>query len=80
MIEQYSLLDGKYIFRLDTDTHTLVCLRYGEPWREFVGDKAIHALFDEVLRLRKEDQHKETLSVRAAAIVAMQTLKEALDK
>lgn len=42
-VEKLSLEDGKYTFRMDN--HSLYCDCYGEPWREFVGDKAISALF-----------------------------------
>lgn len=39
-------------------THAyLVCERYGEPWRNFIGDKAIRALYDFALeqeRLRMQ--------------------------
>jgi len=38
------LCEGKYIFC--EEESILKCLRYGEPWREFVGDKAVSALFD----------------------------------
>lgn len=37
------LCDGKYEFKMDGPR--LVCLRHGEPWREFVGDNAILSLF-----------------------------------
>lgn len=41
---EVNLCDGKYKFKEEDDG--LICLRYGEPWREFIGDKAVHALFD----------------------------------
>ncbi len=37
------LSDGKYEFKMQGDT--LVCLRYGEEWRDFIGDNAVLALF-----------------------------------
>ncbi len=47
------LENGKYEFKLD-DQGRLVCLRYGEPWREdFVGDNAVMALYLECERLRR---------------------------
>lgn len=36
--------DGKYEFFVESGI--LKCLRYGKEWREFTGDKAVHALFD----------------------------------
>ncbi len=38
------LENGKYTFQVDK-SGTLVCLRHGKPWREFVGDKAALALY-----------------------------------
>ena len=38
------LSDGKYEFY--EHNHIVRCDRYGERWREFIGDKAIRALFD----------------------------------
>ncbi len=49
-----SLSEGKYKF---TETeYVLICLRYGEPWREFVGDKAVGALYNHDLALRTENK------------------------
>jgi hypothetical protein len=45
--------DGKYEFYIPYGQGSLRCKRYGEQWREFVGDKAVRSLFDEVLRLRE---------------------------
>ena len=39
-----TLSDGKYEFY--EHNHIVRCDRYGERWREFIGDKAIRALFD----------------------------------
>lgn len=43
MTETITLCDGKYTFVWDGTR--LVCLRHGEPWRDFVGDNAVLALF-----------------------------------
>ena len=40
--------DGKYRFYMIDDI--LHCNRYGEPWRNFVGDHVIHLLFEECLK------------------------------
>jgi hypothetical protein len=37
--QSVKLDDGKYEFYLN-DAGRLLCERYGEPWREFVGDKS----------------------------------------
>lgn len=47
--------DGKYRFHMDEGT--LQCERYGEPWRDFLGDHAVALLFQECIRL--EDQLRE---------------------
>lgn len=43
------LSGGKYEFKTVPAEvgggEVLVCLRYGEPWRDFVGDNAILALY-----------------------------------
>lgn len=38
--------DGEYDFYIDKITHSLMCKRYDKYWREFLGDKAIIALFN----------------------------------
>lgn len=43
-------LDNKYLFH--EENHSLKCKRYGEPWREFVGDKAVGRLYGFALELR----------------------------
>lgn len=50
-MDKVVLEDGKYLFALSEDGR-LYCERYSEPWRSFLGDKAVHALFQEVLTLR----------------------------
>lgn len=52
MNDKVTLCDGKYTFRMEDSR--LVCDRYDDKeWREFVGDNAVYALFEEVVRLRK---------------------------
>jgi hypothetical protein len=50
MIEIIILEDGKYKFEKHEDG-SLICKRYGENWREFIGDNAVHALFDYAFKL-----------------------------
>lgn len=45
------LESGKYTFRQDAEGR-LYADRYDEAWREFVGDKAISALFDYAVELQ----------------------------
>ena len=53
--------DGKYKFQ-ETEEGPLICLRYNFPWRVFLGDKAVHALFDKCLDLQEEvNRLKETV-------------------
>lgn len=47
------LSDGKYEFKLDT-RGVLVCLRHGQPWRDFVGDNAVLALYQRTLLLEEK--------------------------
>ena len=54
MSDKIILYDGKYTF-IKGD-HILICLRYGEPWREFTGDNAVHALFDKCMDLIKGEE------------------------
>lgn len=49
------LADGKYEIGRDTE-HRIVALRYGEPWRNCVGDNLMAALFDYACDL--EDAHR----------------------
>lgn len=46
-----NLQNEKYTF-IKNDQGLLTCNRYGEPWREFLGDKAVAALFDYAIALR----------------------------
>lgn len=38
------LCEGKYEFY--KENHSVHCKRYGEVWRDFIGDGAVLALFD----------------------------------
>ena len=40
------LVEGKYTFSQNEDGTGLRCSRYGEPWREFLGDKAVGSLYN----------------------------------
>ena len=53
-MEEIILDDGKY--RFYEKHYILYCDRYGKPWREFIGDKAVWALFDKCLELLEEDK------------------------
>jgi len=58
--ESLVLCDGKYKFyRING---TLVCDRLGDQWREFVGDKAISALFDADLSARSANVDTEAVA------------------
>ncbi len=48
------LEDGKYRFYVHLDDSTLLCDRHGETWRDFIGDKAVSALFTRCLDLQME--------------------------
>ncbi len=49
-IESIILCEGKYAI-LRKDNGSLEALRYGEPWRDLVGDNLVSALFDRVIEL-----------------------------
>jgi len=66
--------NGKYTFAKD-QRGMLTCDRYGEAWREFLGDHAVTALFDEVERLRAELAEAKRLKD-----VAMRTFSDEADK
>lgn len=63
-----TLCDGKYEFY--RDAAGLLCKRHGEPWRDFLGDKAISALFEYALEMRQKSYSDEYLdqSQRQAAM------------
>ncbi len=46
--------DGKYTVIYDFRTGQSECLRYGQPWRQLVGDKMVLAMFDRVVELQAE--------------------------
>lgn len=54
------IYDGKYEFYED-ERGTLMCKRHGEPWREFVGDKAVHGLFSHARDLEEKIAKLEAL-------------------
>lgn len=47
--------DGKYTVIYDFSTGQSECLRYGQPWRQLVGDKMVLAMFDRVVELQAEN-------------------------
>ena len=49
-----TICEGKYEFYMQNDS--LYCRRYGEEWRQFVGDNAVRALFDLALELQTENE------------------------
>jgi len=53
-MDEIILEDGKYRFFMEDCI--LYCYRYGEPWREFCGDKAVNCLFDKCLEALKEKE------------------------
>lgn len=53
-MKNINLCDNKYIFYTDEDG-SLYCKRNGEDWRDFIGDKAVSALFDECFRLKQNE-------------------------
>ena len=66
-----NLCDGKYTIIYDFATGQSECLRYGQPWRQLVGDKMVLACFDEIVRLRAE---------LAAAQATKEQMREALKR
>lgn len=65
------LCDGKYTLIYDFSTGQSECLRYGEPWRQLVGDKMVLACFDEIVELRQEvSQLRETLESLAIDFIS----------
>ena len=43
-IETITLENGKYRFEFNSETGEFHCLRHGETWRSFTGDKAVYSL------------------------------------
>ncbi len=52
-IREISLLDGKYTILIN-DLGALSALRYGEPWRNLVGDNLVRAMAVEIEELREK--------------------------
>lgn len=44
--------DGKYTLVLSEDGH-VTALRYGQPWREFIGDKFIGNVVEKLFQLER---------------------------
>jgi hypothetical protein len=65
IMDEVKLLEGKYTFHKSDYEGSLICLRYGDPWRRFVGDKAVHALFDECVDLRNKLAEKDAALKKA---------------
>jgi len=63
MIESIELRGGKYTFLSNDDPNNYYfkCLRHGDEWRSFVGDKAIKALFDRCKELENQELNKITI-------------------
>lgn len=51
MEDLVSLENGKYKFY--TVDGVLKCDRYDELWRDFIGDKAVYALYDELITVKQ---------------------------
>ena len=67
------LCDGKYEFYVDG--YTLKCRRHGQDyWRDFTGDKAIHALFDAVVE--KEQTIIQLVNIIGIAHEATKEIQE----
>ena len=65
------LSDGKYHFIANDDGTELRCLRFGEHWREFIGDKAIHCLYTLALdqQQRIADLEQKLTDLRVIVVV-----------
>jgi len=48
--------DGKYSLVMDDENYRLVGLRYGEAWQEFIGNKFMGILFEELWERRGQDE------------------------
>lgn len=51
---RHDFLDGKYTVIFDETTGRLSALRYGEPWRDLVGDGMVLAMLQRVDALQQE--------------------------
>ena len=68
--------EGKYTYVFNGgDAHVL---RYGEEWRDVVGDKFIYCMAAEIEALRKElaSERESALSYRDEAIAAQKELSD----
>lgn len=54
--------DGKYTYQFHPDGRSEV-LRYGEPWRDVVGDKFIYCMAAEIEQLRQRVQELESQNI-----------------
>ena len=70
--------DGKYEFSAEDDGTDLRCSRYDEPWREFLGDNAVHSLHNYAVDQRQhvEELEKKLSSLRTAAEHAKQFIDQ----
>lgn len=59
MKDEIELCGGKYKFYTD-ERGVLLCLRHGEPWRDFVGDNAVLALYRECLDLKRREEDQQS--------------------
>ena len=50
---RHEIDDGKYTLTL-ADEYKVSALRYGEPWREFVGDKFMSLLVQEFFEMKEK--------------------------
>ncbi len=57
-IREISLLDGKYTILINS-LGALSALRYGEPWRDLVGDNLVRAMVVEIERLREKENSNQ---------------------
>lgn len=71
--------DGKYTVIYDFSTGQSECLRYGQPWRQLVGDKMVLAMFDRVVELQAENAAlKNKLEMVEACLAGDNALIEGL--
>ena len=73
-----NLCDGKYTIIYDFATGQSECLRYGQPWRQLVGDKMVLACFDEIVRLRAENAELAAAQEKVKELESMSTVKGAM--
>lgn len=73
---------GKYTFRYNEKTAEFTCLRNGTEWRDFIGDKAVFALFESLERARERltDRSAVTLTIHEMTKKENEELKDLLSK